>query len=337
MILVIGGPGTGKSDLLQSIVAQRIHARAQLMAVNPHAIPAIFVELEAPERGAFDFIPYYQEALEQMCSPLPGKTLNSLKRTAASHLIDSLDVEHAKRTPNAFALKGRYRENCKVRGVEIAALDEAVSAFKIANAISKFDRLKKLEAQANHIKSMVNKSSTAYILAGAYDFFDLSIASGQLARRCRFIHVRPYDSSDTGFRGFSVALIGLLEHLPIRHTLCPYSYGIELFLQCAGCIGVLKDIIKAALVRAINRGEVLTVEILRQYFLPTKALQKIREEIQAGTKQLDLHMSMEALSEEEGDPIESFMPVQPRRKKLKPGETTPCHRRDVNGTSFEHA
>lgn len=336
MILVIGGPGTGKSDLLQSIVTHRIQARSRQVELNPHAVPAIYVELEAPVRGAFDFGPYYEEGLEQMCSPIPDKTLNSIRRRAASYSIDSLDVEHARRSPSASSLKARYRKNCKERGVEIAALDEAVSAFKIANANSKLDRLEKLEAQANHIKSLVNKSSTAYMLAGAYDFFDLSIASGQLARRCRFIHVRPYDSSDKGFQGFSVALIGLLEHLPISHTLCPYLHGTELYLHCLGCIGILKDIMKAALVRAINREEILSIEILRQYFLPTKALQKIRSEIETGMKQLDLHMSMEELLEE--DPLETFMPVKlSNRRKLKPGETTPSHRRDGSwGDKFGH-
>ena len=67
-------------------------------------------------------------------------------------------------------------------------------------------------------------------MGGAYDFLELTMGSGQLARRSFIVHMPPYKIEKVSLEGFATALVGLIAHLPIEHEIDPNEHATEFFL-----------------------------------------------------------------------------------------------------------
>jgi hypothetical protein len=327
IVLLVGGAGVGKTDLLHELVRQRLKVRENEMLLDPHRLSAFYYEFAPPDRGTFEFTPYFQESMELMSCGLAHMTLDMRIRTVSGRAINSLDVEKRGRPLTATAARRRYIENCNERSVEIAALDEAGHAFKVASSATAAERRQKLEDRANYIKSLVNKSQTTYILCGAYDFFDLTTATGQLARRCRVVHVLPYHIDE--LEHFIRALMGFLQHLSTGYAINSSDFT-ELYLESVGCIGILHDIFTGA-VRSclLKRDSVLTMAHLRANYLTPGAKKRLHLELDAGIKAFTEFNSDE--EQASGAINRALASKNPRAvpSKLKVGETKPSHRKDA--------
>ncbi len=334
IILLIGGAGVGKTDLLHELVRQRLKARENEMLMDPHRLSAFYYEFAPPDRGTFEFTPYFHESMELMSCGLAHMTLEMRTRTVSGRAINSLDVEKRGRPLTATAARRRYIENCIERNVEIAALDEAGHAFKVASSATAAERRLKLEDRANYIKSLVNKSQTTYILCGAYDFFDLTTASGQLARRCRVVHVLPYHIDE--LEDFILALMGFLQHLPIGYTISSSNFT-ELYLESIGCIGILHDIFTGAVRSCLLKpDDVLTMRHLRANYLTPGAKKRLRVELDAGIKAFtEFNSEEEQASDIVNRSLTSKHPKAAPRK-LEVGETKPSHRKDASSLWDNH-
>ena len=192
------------------------------------------------------------------------------------------------------------------------------------------DRREQLKDQADKLKTFINKTPTSLVLGGAYDFLDLTMSSGQLARRSFIVHMSPYTMKSDSLTGFATALVGLLAHLPVEHELELTSHASELFLQCLGCIGTLKNILSAALLRALNTNKPLTIDIVRKCYFTAAQLEVMRNEMNDGIARVKELMTMEQLAENAEQNIpKPDQSSTARNQKLAPGESKPSHRHDA--------
>lgn len=333
LVLLLGAAGVGKSELMKIFIRNRIlHCTVQ-MDSDPQRVPGLFVELESPVKGSFNFVPFYKEALATLSCVLPGRTLASIDRLAGKTLVRSVHAEAAGRKPSAEDLKTRFAETLCDRMVEICGLDEAVNAFKTASSLTESRRDDAITDQANIIKSMVNKSQTTFVLVGAFDFYQLTVGTAQLARRSQIVHLKPYSATEQDLQGFLTAFTTLLAHLPIDHEIEPSKHATEMFLQSLGCIGNLKNILKTALNKALNRSKKLSIELVRQSYFSAPALLKMKSEQETGIAGLNNFMNSDDLAgrfdESPSSVTRSTRVVSGRGKRLKPGETKPSHRVDA--------
>ncbi|MFZ5566977.1 MAG: AAA family ATPase [Pseudomonadota bacterium] len=327
LILLLGPAGVGKTALLECLIAQIFSQRKEKMTNDRLCVPGLFVELEPPVKGKFSFVPFYREALVLMNAAAIDKTLPiSLKKPGRyqilSSTIDPKDFHVA-----GEHLKTRFRNNLIDRQVEVVALDEAIFAFEIASSRSHEERLEHVITQANHLRSFINKSPATFILAGAYDFFELTISTSQLARRSSIVHFESYASDADDIAGFSGALVELFKHLPLHQELDPNEYATELFLQSLGCVGILKDILKRALRLSFRRSKPIDHSLLRECFLSPPSLEAIRLELLSGSARLSKFLSQPELAERMVTQHPSEPKTQQPNRKLKPGEMKPSFRR----------
>lgn len=327
LILLLGGSGVGKTALMKKLVKKRIARRAAAIAANQQVVPAVFYEVEAPDKGKFSFLSLYRGGLAEINAALIERTLPITERQTRDRSMLTISVEHAGRRVDASALKARFIKNLIDREIELACLDEAINIFKVGKHKSERDRKEQLKEQADKLKTFGNKTPTTLVLAGAYDFFDLTLVSGQIARRSSIVHMEPYTMTKEGLEGFVAALVGLLSHLPIEHGLDPGKYATELFLQSLGCIGILKNILSNALLKALSRKSALTIDLVRGCFFTAAQLDVMRQEMELGIAKVRELMTMEQLVQkaELVETNEGGSSVI-KSKKLAPGETTPSHR-----------
>lgn len=329
LILLVGGTGVGKSALMKKLVARRVSRMIKSIAENPQIVPAIHVEVEAPDIGKFMFSSLYRDALAQMNAALIERSLPLVERRTQGKLITTIAVEKSGHRLNPSALKLRFIENLIDRKVDLVCLDEAINIFKVGHSKSENDRKLQLKDQSDKLKTFVNKTPTSLILGGAYDFLDLTMSSGQIARRSVIIHMGPY-SMNNDLAGFATALVGLLAHLPIEHDLDPTKHAAEFFLQCLGCVGTLKNILSQALWRALTLKKPLTIDLVRKCYFTAAQLEVMRNEMNDGIARVQELLTMEelAVKAEQVAPTPN-QPVTNNSKKLSPGDTKPSHRHNA--------
>jgi hypothetical protein len=329
LILLVGGTGVGKSALMKKLVARRISRMVKSISENPQIVPAIHVEVEAPDIGKFMFSSLYRDALAQMNAALIERSLPLVERRTNGKLITTIAIEKSGHRLNPSALKLRFIENLIDRRVDLVCLDEAINIFKVGRSKSEKDRKDQLKDQSDKLKTFVNKTPTSLILGGAYDFLDLTMSSGQIARRSVIIHMGPYTMQDD-LEGFATALVGLLAHLPTEHDLDPEKHAAELFLQCLGCVGTLKSILSQAFWSSLTLKQSLTIDLVRKRYFTAAQLEVMRNEMNDGIARVQELLTMEqlAVKAEQVIPVPS-QPVTIQSKKLHPGDTKPSHRHDA--------
>ncbi|WP_458233107.1 AAA family ATPase [Roseateles sp. P5_E8] len=323
LVLVIGGTGVGKSTLFKLLCRQ---ARDELTDEERSAglVGAVYLELKSPTKGTFNFDVIFRAILELMGVPLVDKTRPLVYRDANGIKVPTLLVETDSRKLTGDGLERRFYWEVGCRRPRPLILDEAKAIFKIAKARSEDDRLARLKEQSDLLKDLANGAQTTVMLGGGYDFFELCVSSAQTARRTLIIHVLPYDDSDgdDGKTGFSIAIYGLLCHLPIEHDLDPVLVATELFLQGVRCVGIAAGILAQALRDALVKGTALTMTMLKRHYYPAEALHAIVSELADGIKRVNKFLSSEDLLPR---PPKSAQTPPTENKPLKVGDTKPSH------------
>jgi hypothetical protein len=337
LVMVVGGSGVGKSAALKKVACLRNARRQSDIADNPDIVPALFIEVEAPDKGKFSFSSLYLSILQKVNAALPTMTIPLVKKPSKATERIALGVEFAGKLVRADALKERVKSNLIVREINLLCLDEAANLFKVGRYRSAEDRRCQLKEQADKLKTFVNKTDTTIVLIGAYDFFELALVSGQIVRRSTIVHMTPYSESKEDLVGFMEALVGLLAHLPINHSIQADTHAAELLLQCLGCIGVLKDILQDALSDALVSNTDLTMDIVRRNYYSAAQLAVLRDELESGDAAVNDLMKTTTFTDQANDLIAlSNNEIDKSRgsgiKKLKPGETKPSHRKEAAST-----
>ena len=224
----------------------------------------------------------------------------------------------------------RFSQNLIERQVEVVCFDEAINIFKVGRVRSERDRTEQLREQADKLKTFGNTTPASLVLAGAYDFYELTLCSAQIARRSVIVHMEPYTMQEVSLRGFVEALNGLLSHIPIRHEINALDHATELFLQSLGCIGLLKNIFSEALLRALTIGKPLTIYLVRAQYFSAAQLGVMRREMEVGIKRVREIMTNSQLAKNSEQSVNPpVLPGKKANRTLLPGETSPSHRHDA--------
>jgi len=333
LVLLVGSTGTGKTTL-QKKLCERINGNLKATAQQAGQVACVYVPLRPPKKGPFDFSVLHREVLIGLGTPLVGKTRPIVQRAAGGISLPTLLVERDIASLRGEALETRFFREIKFRKPRAVLLDEAKSIFKTAKPKNDDDRLEKLKNQADIVKGMASHTETTVVLGGAYDFFELSLSSGQNARRSVIVHIEPYGSDPSGIQGFVEGLTSLLCHLPANHAIDPITAATELFLQGLGCIGIAAGILAEALCEAIVTNQPLTMELVRKYCYSRVALDVMRTELNEGRRRVNAFLTLDDLMSTDPEPPAGknvHPPSTPVDKTgtsgrpLKPGDTKPSH------------
>lgn len=329
LILLVGPAGVGKTALVRKLTKLRIERYSHEIAKNPQLVPAIDIEAMAPDKGKFSFSSLHYGALEKMNAAIIEHTLPIRDELIRGRNANILCVDHAGRRLDREALERRFLSNVTERETELISIDEAINIFEIGNAKSFADRESRLLAQSNRLKSYINKTPVTFVLAGGFDFMDLIFSSGQIARRTIVVPMRGYSATENDLEGFSLALIGLLEHLPVVHEIRAEEVATELYLQSIGCVGNLKNILAESLRQALVDGSALKMDMVKNnYFIPAQ-LETMQREMEDGMKELNRLVTVDDLAKRRMSNGNMEVPTLKRDHKLAPGETKPSHRYDA--------
>ncbi len=219
----------------------------------------------------------------------------------------------------------------RYRHPPVVFVDEAQHLARIASG-------RRLSDQLDVIKSIANRTETVHVLLGTYELLAFRNLSAQLSRRSVDLHFQRYraDSAEDRqvFRG---VLLTFQKQLPLPKPETDLVATWEfLYERSVGCVGILKEWLMRACVRAIKHGAVvLSREHLERTALSISQCEKILAESREGETRLNDH---------DGRPrLRTLLGIEPqarggsaaerdksapsgRRKRGRPGQRAP--RRD---------
>jgi hypothetical protein len=332
MVYLIGPTGVGKTALLILVVRQIIEEFASRMTEDRFLLPAIQVEAEAPEKGQFDWTEFYISVLLELRVPLIESTLPAIERNAGLATIRTTAPELREKIPRPGILRRRVKNVLRQRLTVLFGIDEAFAMLNVRNHRSEAARRESIKSNAAVVKSLVNKSLATLVFAGAFDFFDLAIYTGQLARRSQIVHFPDYTECIDDIAGYTEGLLGLLSHVPGHIEVDPTDIAADCLVQSVGAIGTTRTILYRWLKRSIDFSEPLDKKTLHSCFYPKAALDVMRQEAKDGRARVldflkrDEFEQSPPNSQPSQPPNSGESSKPPIGQRLKPGETKPSRR-----------
>lgn len=290
LVVLVGTSGIGKTALTTTLVRR---LNKEFLSRSPDdnvSIPAVWLEADAAERGAFDWKTLYVELLQELQMPFIESTLPLVERAAgaAGNLITTAP-ENTSRTPATASYRTRCRSAIRDRQCRLIAIDEAANLFRTKSRRSEADRIKAIAVNADIVRTLVNRSPATILLAGAFDLLDMVNANGQLARRCNIVHFPSYLPTEEGLEEYVIALKGLLSHFPavLDPKLNLKVLTPILFEQSLGTVGLTRRILYKWLRYSLDFGKPMDMKLLKQCFFTKKALQTLREDLESGRERIE--------------------------------------------------
>src|SRR6516225_3839967 len=326
LVLVLGPTGVGKTTLRMKVENLLTRQMAPATAADPGRLPFVSTEVVPPDAGQFRWRDYFSRLLAAMNEPLIDfKTLRSTTRTRVLNTLPS---------PVAGMELGYAVEQAlRHRRPPVVFVDEAQHLARIASG-------RRLSDQLDVIKSIANRTETVHVLLGTYELLAFRNLSAQLSRRSMDLHFQRYRAESAEDRQvFCSVLLTFQKQLPFAKARTDLMAMWEfLYERSVGCVGILKEWLMRACVRAIKHGAVaLSREYLEKTALSISQCEKILAESREGETRLnnreDAGLRLRALlgieSQAGGSrPLEADEASPSlRRKRGRPGQRAP--RRDL--------
>lgn len=327
LILLVGPTGAGKSALLRR-VNQSINKSFGSSDGSTTAGGCYYSELATPQKGSFDFTQLHYKGLQAMRVQLPELSRPYIYRETGAIDRATIFVESRTKGVSAQGIEERYITEFSRRKLALGICDEGRAIFKVPASYTDSKRLEQLKLHGDILKDLANALRGTLLIAGAYDFYELVVSSGQTARRTKILHYQAYDCGrDRDLDDFAEAVLTLVSHLPIENEVDTTQLSTELLFQSLGCIGTASGILADGLRSAFVSKKPLTIELLRQQYYPAPALRKMRDEQNHGSDAVKKFLSLEELaipvSPREADSMEKEDAKPRKGRKLKPGDTAP--------------
>jgi len=325
LVFMLGPTGVGKTTLRMKVEGQLVHQMAPAMAADPGRLPFVSVEVVPPDTGRFRWRDYYRRVLAAMNEPLIGfKTFHG----AGGVPIPNAPPSVLGNAELGFAVEQALR----YRRPPVVFVDEAQHLARIASG-------RRLCDQLDVIKSIANRTETVHVLLGTYELLAFRNLSAQLSRRSMDLHFERYRADSSEDRQiFRSVLLSFQKQLPFV-TAETDLIGVWDFLyeRSVGCVGILKEWLVRACVRAIKHGAAaLSLEHLESTALSTSQCEKILAESREGETLLNGHaearqrlrtlLGLEPQSRERNEPGADGAPPSQKRKRGRPPKRAP--RRD---------
>ncbi|ACB85551.1 AAA family ATPase [Natranaerobius thermophilus] len=276
LVFMIGPTGVGKTTLRHKIEGEILKEESSNMENDPGIIPILGVEAIASDQGGFDWKDFYYRGLVELEEPLVDYKTDVTHGKESKKLNTNLNSKSNKATyRRAFEKALHYRQ------VKVLIIDEAQHLTKLGSG-------RKLIDQLDTIKSLANKTHALPVLIGTYELLHFLNLNGQLSRRSQIIHFHRYLAYDENQKYLFIKAIKSFQNkLPLERTPNLEDKFELLYKYSLGCIGVLKNWLTRALIKAINNNDnTITAEILEKTALTIAQCEQIAAEIIEGEKQI---------------------------------------------------
>lgn len=270
LIFLFGPTGVGKSTLLRRITQKMLEATLSNLIEDTGRIPIAGVEAMTPEFRNFDWKDLYLRALKTLQEP----TINFPIHPRLTNLKLRTLLENAMRQ----------------RQLSVFCIDEAQNLAKVASA-------RKLQDQADCIKSLANLTRVQFVLAGTYDLLVLRNLSAQLCRRSIDIHFSRYRADNTeDLKAFKGIVQTFQRHLPLPEEPDLLQHWEFCYERSIGCVGILKDLLSRTLATAMAGGaKTLTLQHLENHAYSLEQCMILLTEAKEGEAQLEPHTARSVL------------------------------------------
>ena len=326
LVLVLGPTGVGKTTLRMKVENLLTQQMAPATAADPGRLSFVSTEVVPPDTGQFRWRDYFSRLLAAMNEPLIDfKTLRSTARTRVLHTLPS--------PVGGMELGYAVEQALRHRRPPVVFIDEAQHLARIASG-------RRLSDQLDVIKSIANRTETVHVLLGTYELLAFRNLSAQLSRRSMDLHFQRYRAESAEDRQvFRSVLLTFQKQLPFAEAEADLMAMWEfLYERSIGCVGILKEWLMRACVRAIKHGAVtLSPEHLEKTALSTSQCEKVLAESREGETRLnddaDASLRLRTLLGIEpqsrgGVPCEpKQIPFSRNQTKRRPGQRAP--RRDL--------
>jgi energy-coupling factor transporter ATP-binding protein EcfA2 len=276
LVFVLGPTGVGKTTLRLKIEDLMVHQMAQALAADPGRLPFVSVEVVPPDSGRFRWRDYFRRVLAAMNEPLIGF---KIPRGACAAPLADAPPSVLGNTELGFAVEQALR----YRRPPVVFVDEAQHLARIASG-------RRLSDQLDVIKSIANRTETVHVLLGTYELLAFRNLSAQLSRRSIDLHFERYQADSAEDRQvFRSVLLTFQKQLPFATAESDLISEWEfLYERSVGCVGILKEWLMRACVRAIKHGAVkLTPEHLERTALSISQCDKVLAESREGETRLN--------------------------------------------------
>jgi hypothetical protein len=199
------------------------------------------VEAISPDVGNFNWKQFYTIVLEALDEPCVNHKVKLLSHNDENEVV--------KRRLRANGdLRQATEQSIKFRKPASLLIDEAQHLAKMSSG-------RKLQDQLDSMKSLAERTKIPIVLLGTYELLPFRNLSAQLSRRSVDVHFRRYRSDQTEeAKTFKNVLWSFQNHLPVHETpdlVGDWDYFYE---RSIGCVGILKDWLVRALVKALKDG-----------------------------------------------------------------------------------
>jgi hypothetical protein len=274
LVLVIGPTGVGKTTLRLKVEHLLLQQMTPQMADDPSRLPFVSVDVPPPHSGRFRWRDYFGRLLLAMNEPLiHSKTC----RASAGSPMPVAAI------PGDTELSYAAEQALRYRRPPVVLIDEAQHLARIASG-------RRLSDQLDVIKSIANRTGTVHVLLGTYELLAFRNLSAQLSRRCIDLHFQRYRADSAADRKvFQSILLTFQKQLPFENPPPDLMAAWEFFYErSVGCVGILKEWLVRACVRAIRHGAVsLSHEHLERTALSISQCEKILAESREGETRLN--------------------------------------------------
>ena len=288
LVFVLGPTGVGKTTVRMKVEELLTRQMAPAMNADPGRLPFASVEVVPPDTGRFRWRDYFCRLLAAMNEPLiEFKTA----RGAGSASLPDRPPSMVGSAELGYAVEQALRH----RHPPVVFVDEAQHLARISSG-------RRLSDQLDVIKSIANRTETVHVLLGTYELMAFRNLSAQLSRRSVDLHFQRYRADCAeDLQMFRSVLLTFQKQLPFAKAetdLMPiWDF---LYERSVGCVGILKEWLMRACVRAIKHGAAtLSREHLDRTALSISQCEKILAESREGetrlTDQEDARMRFRAL------------------------------------------
>ena len=218
ILLVLGPPQIGKSTLLENVNMSILAEYVSKMNDDPGFIPITWVEAFNSRRKIYDWKPVYSSAYEILNEALDSKLISRTKSPLGQG-------EAGYRDSFIKALKNRH--------TKIVQIDEGHLLVYVSDK----------RGQLEEIKTISNFSKALIIIYGTYALAEFIRPNAQLALRNHEFHFsryKPLNEDPEDFNNFVDAIGTFQNYLPVRNTPQLVDHAEYIYLNTAGCVGVLK-------------------------------------------------------------------------------------------------
>ena len=311
LVFVLGPTGVGKTTVRMKVEDLLIQQMVPTMTADPGRLPFASVEVVPPDTGRFRWRDYFSRLLVAMNEPLIDfKTTRGVGCTQVTNKPPSM--------VGSAGLGYAVEQALRHRHPPVVFVDEAQHLARVASG-------RRLSDQLDVIKSIANRTETVHVLLGTYELLAFRNLSAQLSRRSVDLHFQRYraDSAEDRqvFRG---VLLSFQKQLPLPKAETDLVAIWEfLYERSVGCVGILKEWLMRACVRAIKHGAVaLSREHLERTALSISQCEKILAESREGETRLNDH---------DGRPrLRTLLGIEPQERgssHVESGESAPSRRR----------